>query len=341
MTLVMSMAGWVTFRRWSATRDDGGTRAPSTLEPVAHVPAGAVLAVELDLEALRAHPATREWLREPRPIEGIGDVSALCGNDPLERVRRLVLAIPGTGDAGFGLVATGDLNASVLLGCAEKLIARRGGTAAREARDGAMFLRDVAAPEAAQLAVVPGRSLALAEPALLTQILAVADGRRKSLASDSRFVEMRRALGTGALVATALLSDEQRGTLLDELGRQGASNSPLRALRAGGFSVDVGDTLRVRGLLVADDPTSAGALAEHVRSELGTQADSSLAKLVGYGSLLARVQVRADERQVRFEADMPLAEVLVVVRRAVALKRLVGEGASDSRGVPTATPRPN
>jgi hypothetical protein len=342
LTLVMAMGAWVAFRRTLAGHDaEGAGRSASVVDPMAQVPANTVLAVELDLDALRAHPATREWLREPRPIGGIGDVAALCGNDPLERVRRLVLAVPGAGDSGFGIVATGDLDATALLGCAERLIVRRGGKPAREAREGSMFLRDLALPEAAELAVSPGRSLALAEPAVLTQILATAAGRRPSLAAEPKYIELRRALGEGAIVAVAVLSDEQRGTLLDELGRQGAASSPLRALRAGGFAIGIGDTLKVRGLLVTDDRAAASELAEHLRGELVSQAGSRLAKLVGYGPLLARVDVRLDERNVRFEADLPLAEALVIVRRAVALKRLVGAGAPEEHGGPAATPRPN
>lgn len=332
LLLVASMIGWVALRRWERGRAEHVVEAP--YDPLVEVPAGVFLAVDLDLAALRAHPATRDWLREPRMVEGLGDVASLCGADPLDRVERLLFAVPSAADAGFGLVASGTIDPELFLGCAERLIARRGGKATRETRDGVIRLRDLATPDAAEIALRPGRGLLLAEPALLRQMLSTRDARGGSLATEPAHVELRQALGSGTLVATAVLSEDQRRTLADELEKQGVAASPFAKLRSVGLSVAGGDTLRVRAMLVADDTTSAAAMAELVRAELVTQAKSPLASLVGYGPLLGRFSTNVEQTLVRLEAELPVTDVLFVLRRVVSLKRLVGERSADSGAKP-------
>ncbi len=325
--LIVAMVAFIALRRWE--RAHANVAAPAVARGVLEsLPAGAVVAAELDLRALRAHPLTAAWLREPRVLEGLGDITAICGADPLEQVERLGVAVPTSNEAGFGLVALGSIDAGLLSTCAERLIARRGGTPSRELVAGFSVVRDAALPEGARVAVRRGGPLFLAEPAYLARALRMLTSAQPSLADDPAHAALRRRVGDGVLVVTAVLSKEQRTTLAVELERQGVIGSPFVGLAGGAVAVSLGERLDWHVVASCDAGGSAAAIGDQLRQELKTQAATPLAKLVGYASLLERVTVEVDGSDVHLRAALPPEDVLFVFRRVVALQRLAGGDAA-------------
>ncbi|MBM4358059.1 MAG: hypothetical protein FJ096_08100 [Deltaproteobacteria bacterium] len=325
VTLVATMLGWIAFRRWEARRVSPAHEATALARrPFESLPAGAVVVAEFDLAALRSHPVTRDWLREPRMVEGLGNIGVLCGADPLDRVERLAVAIPSANDAGFGLVASGAPQPEAAR-CAEQVIERRGGTPARDVREGFTLVRDSRAPDGAMLAVGPRGLLLLAEPSYLTEIMHVVAS--PSSGGDARHAALRAAVGPGAVVVSVALTSELRATLNDELTKQHIASSPFTTLDGGAAALALGERLGFRALLAFGDADSATAARELIRAQLQSQGTTPLARLVGYASMLERVEVSTRGSAVELEADLAVEEFLGALRRLVTLQRLASQPA--------------
>jgi hypothetical protein len=340
--LLVTMTTWIAFQRWDANR---GRREPAPVEPlrgaVASLPSGAIVVGELDLLALRAHPVTRDWLREPRTVEGLGNIGALCGSDPLERVEKVAFAVPSVADLGFGLVAIGAPQPDAAT-CAERVIERRGGTVARESTEAFSLVRDGRAPSGATLAVDPRGRLLLGERAYLTEIMKVASGGAPSVADDPLHERFRKAVGPGALVLSVVLTEDLRLSLGDELRKQGIAGSPFGALRGGAIAIALDQQLSLRGVLVTDDVAAAVGMSEALRVQLAAQSETTLARLVGYAPLLQRLEVAVQGTDVTLRAELRVEEFLAVLRRIVTLQRLAGQASRE--GAPAAgpsSPRPS
>lgn len=347
--LVFAMAGWIAVRRWSA-KSETGDAAPSVprRDPIAALPAGAILAGEIDLDALRQHPATRDWLREPRTIEGLGAVRSLCGVDPLEQVDRVAFAVPELATSGFGIVASGGTESGAAA-CAERMVAGRGGEPTREVVDGVTLVRDRRSSGAAVLAVDAQGRIVLAEEPYLRQILKVISQGRGSVLDEELHGSMRKSVGPGALVVSAVLTDALRKTLLDELDKLGKAASPLSTVRGGAIALALGERLRVRGVLVMTGEAAATLARDALATELESQAATPLAGLVGYAPLLERIEVAATGAEVTLNGELAVAELVSVLRRVVTLGRLAdslpnqGRPASSSAegAVGVSTPAPS
>ncbi len=333
VALLGTMAGVLALRRGAGAHAKEAPHAAqrTVLESL---PAGAVVAAELDLRALRNHPLTSAWFREPRIIEGLGDIATLCGADPLEQVERVAVAVPTSLDAGFAIVAQGDIDAGALSTCASRVILRREGKPIQEFIDGFSIVADGAVPGGARVAARRGGPLFLAEPAYLARAMRVLSSSEPSLAADPAHAALRRRVGEGVLVVTALLSQEHRATLASELERQGVVGSPLVGLASGAISASLGEQLDCHVLLSCDEAAAASSLGDLLRAELKTQAAAPLAKLVGYASLLERATVEVTGFDVHLRASLPPNDVLSVVRRVVALQRLTRSSAAAASSSP-------
>jgi hypothetical protein len=311
--------GWVLLRR--------GARV--VVEPHAvlgAIPRGAIAVAELDLARLRQHPVTRAMLRESRTLPGLGDIAGLCGADPLERVDRLAFAIPADADLGFGVFASGPIEAKELSRCAETIVAKRGGKPVRESRRGFTVIQDAAvAASSAALAVQDGGPLVVAEPGYLSAAMRVARGDGARFAADPGHAELRDAVGEGVFVATAVLTAAQRRTLAGELDKVGRTGSPFASLRAGALALGLDGELRLHGVLACDEREACTRIAELVRAELAGQAATAPARVLGYGAMLARIAVEAEGPRVHLFGTVPVDDALLLVRKALAFLAAASE----------------
>ncbi len=329
MLIFALVAVAVSFIAWR--RSDGGAgvaRRPGLGDVI---PRGAVLVAELDVAAVRAHPLTRGIWDGVRTLEGMGDVATICGRDPLDQVERLAVVVPSDSDAGFGVIALGPLDARALLDCASRVVEARGGSPLRERRGAFEKLTDRSVQHAgAMLLVKDGGPLVLAEPSYAEAVLAVARGAAPSLGSDALHREERAAVGEGDFVLTAVLTDEHRRIVRDELSRAAGSEALAHVL-GGGVSLRLGAALTAKAAFRCDDAGACQVLRGTLEQSLRAARESPAVLLLGLAGVLDRVRVEARGQRVELSAVMPEDEAVAVVRRLIAFAR-VGDAATDEEG---------
>jgi hypothetical protein len=334
--LVGLLAAWVWVGRRakpSSPQHDGGV--------LARVPPGAMLVATVDVAALRQTEIGRNLLGEGRSISGLGQVQELCGSDPMDQVDELAIAVPAAGiDAGFGLFATGRFDAQSFVACAERIVSKRGGRPVTEPRDGFQVMRDAGmSTSSAQLAIEDG-GMVLAEPAYVQSALAFAAGDHARPADDPHGL-LRESVEPGIVVATAVLSDDQRRTLADELRSQRMADSPFVDVVSAALSLRLTEVIAVHGVLRCDKATSCAAIAQLLDQARKEEASSLTARAVGLDKVLSRVAVRASEAGVHVEAAIPVDEALQLVRRLVALRHLSEQLPDDAPEAPEAPEPPD
>ena len=302
------------------------TSTPPELEPLlSSIPAGAILVVELDLAALRSHPLGKELLGQGREIAGLGQISDVCQRDPLAQIDRIALAVPELEGVGFGLFARGSFGEAELLACAGEIVRRRGGRP--ESTPGPLYtvMRDGSlGPGSAELAARAG-ALVLAEPPYMRQALAASEGQ------DEIHRELRGLVPPGLVVATAVLSEAQRRTLLDELRAQGDPDSPLGALRDGALSLRLGETLVAEAVVRCLTAEACRDVATQLSARRDDLAGQPTYRMLGLSDLLRTVTIRAEGDRVLVHAAAKVEDLLALLERLRVLEQLMQ---------PEAPPRP-
>jgi hypothetical protein len=295
----------------------------------ASIPRGAVLVVEVDLAALRSHPLGAEILGQGREIAGLGKVTEVCPVDPLSQIDRIALAVPELEGVGFGLFAQGRFQAETLLACASEIVRRRGGSPTEPVGSPYRVMRDASLEGVtAELAVRDG-ALILAEPPYLAQALASPGG-------DASHAELRTLVPPGLVVATAVLSAEQRRALLDELRAQGETSSPLASLRDAAVSLRLGQKLEAEAVVRCSEADACRLVAEQLARRRDDLAKQPTYRVLGLSELLARVAIRAEGERVLVSAAADVAELSGVLDRLRLLEQLV----QPSEEMPDERPRP-
>jgi len=257
-----------------------GATSRGTPSPLSVLPPGSAFVLDADIARLEQAPLGAFLAERLGHLGRASDLGKLCGFDPLARLAQLVLAVPAAGEAArehaedFGIVATGRFSAAEITHCANAAIAQRGGQATLSALGSFSSVRDrkgsggeVAAKDG--LLVVSGGSY-------FRELLDAADGngpaREHEDARDARHAALRRALGSGDIVATWLLSD---GWFERVSGDSSARLSPLGAVKALGARLIVTSDVRVSVLLQCADADGAARVASLIadmRTSLGSLA---------------------------------------------------------------------
>jgi hypothetical protein len=252
----------------------------STMSPLSLLPSGSAFVLDADIARLVQAPLGPFLAERLGHLGRASELGKLCGFDPLARLAQLALAVPAAGEAAeehaddFGIVATGRFSAAEITRCANAAIAQRGGEAALSTLGGFSSVRDrkggggeVAAKDG--LLIVSGGSY-------FRELLDAADGnapaREHEDARDARHAVLRRALDSGDIVATWLLSD---GWFERVSGDSSARLSPLGAVKALGARLIVTSDVRVSVLLEcadAEGATRIAALIGDMRASLGSLA---------------------------------------------------------------------
>lgn len=349
IVLGLCLAGLIAFVASTRMGGDDETRAETGT--LSHIPAGPLLVAEVDVTALRKTPVGEQLLGEGRAIAGLGEIQQLCGSDPLDGVQRMALSVPELAGVGFGLFAVGDIDRERLLGCAAKILEQRGGKPARQRQGAFEVLADASQTEqGARLAVADGGPLLLTEPAYLAPSLAVTP---ETSAAGGPHHKLQGLVPPGVVVITAVLSETQRATLLDELRVQGATASPLRSLRDGAVSLRIvtppavdgsppGDgQVSVSAVLRCDDPEAAKALADDFEARRRKASSNIALRLVGLGGVLDAIRLRSEDRRVHADVTLPASEVARLLTRLAALgRRRGGIYPTEAPSPPASTPAP-
>jgi hypothetical protein len=253
---------------------------PPPISPLSVVPPGSAFVLSADVARLELAPLGPFLAERLGHLGRASDLGKLCGFDPLTRLAQLALAVPAAGEAAqehaddFGVIATGRFSASEISQCASAAIAQRGGEAARSTLGSFSSVRDrkggggeVASKDG--LLIVSGGSY-------FRELLDAANGnvptREHEDARDARHAALRRALGSGDIVATWLLSD---GWFERVSGDTSARLSPLGAVKALGARLIVASDVRVSVLVEcadADSATRIAALIGDMRTSVGSLA---------------------------------------------------------------------
>lgn len=261
----LALAAWV-FGTHAHDAAPGASLArpnPPT-SPLSVLPPGSAFVLSADVARLEQAPLGPFLAERLGHLGRASDLGKLCGFDPLTRLSQLALAVPAASEASqqhaddFGIVATGRFSAAEITRCASAAIAQRGGEAALSTLGSFSSVRDrkgsggeVASKDG--LLIVSGGSY-------FRELLDAADGnaREHEAGRDARHAALRRALGSGDIVATWLLSD---GWFERVSGETSARLSPLSAVKALGARLIISEDVRISVLLECADADGAQRIA--------------------------------------------------------------------------------
>lgn len=321
--IITLLAGWIYVSRRATDAPPAATTEGGILQ---FIPPGAMLVATVDVAALRHTPLGEQLLGQGRSVAGLGEVATICGADPMDQVEGMAIAIPDAGqDTGFGLFASGPIRAAELIGCAEKIVAKRGGRPVRVAAGSFTVLKDASLElSSAELAAAEGGPVILAEPTYVRAALGTVAA--ESIQRDERHAALRELVPAGQLVATAVLSAEQRRALIEELEAQNQSSSPFRAVTGGALTLTVDEALELVVAIRCDDTRACTKVAAHIQRAAEDEAESEAAQAIGLSAVLKGLQVQTEGDAVRIRVHMPAADALVVLRRALAFRKLLQSG---------------
>jgi hypothetical protein len=211
----------------------------------------------------------------------------------------------------FGVVATGRFSAAQITRCASAAISQRGGDPVSSELGTFSSVRD-RKTDGGEVAARDGGPLIVSGGRYFRDLLDAAEGnvakREHQDPKDAAHAELRRTLGPGTIIATWLLPD---GWFERFAGEDSARLSPLRALKAIGARLDVGQELRVSLMFECGDAASATEIAqltEQLRASLGALAlDPTLS------SVARRIVVVREAARLRLNLTLDEAELRAVL----------------------------
>lgn len=296
-------------------------------DPIRAVPASSFLVLSVDFELLRASPLFKAAFGpEGARTLGFPSFADTCGFDPLDRAAEVHVAVPANGEPGdFGVVATGEVTADELIGCGKKLVAGSGPTPTM--RDEGTFKTFSDESSGLRIAFRRGGPAIGGRGKWVESMMAAAEGREPSLGTNAAHAKMREELGSASIVLTAVMPRALRERLDKEWSAGEASNAALAGVLGVdtiALSLDAGSAARPAKLAVRLGCDSASACAEvkklieRKRFEWGK--DLGL-RLVGVGSLLDAIEIRASGSELQLTASVPADELAGVVERVLKMRK--------------------
>jgi hypothetical protein len=352
--LVVGGAWWLTEQR-EPTAPAPLAPAPKRVSVLDAVPEASMLVATLDVRALRASPLVGPYLGGERSVDGLGTLREACGFDPIERVDELAFVVPTDGVDELGLAAMGPVPEEALLGCAERLIAARGGRPVRSSLGGFRTVRDAstASTSAGEIAL---RAMPTAERSggertmilvgsgsSLRGMIDAAEGATPRFESNRDHAALRSELASyPAMRASLVLSSEQRRSIDASLGTaEPELAEAMRSLRGAALGVRL-DGPRAEVAVVADLQSEAHArsfasVVDPARTRL---AKAPAVELLGARSLLDRARIVPTEARVRLELASDASELGTIAQRALAARAMF-ERTNAAAVDPSASPSPS
>jgi hypothetical protein len=282
---------------------------------LAAVPNGASVLFWLNWSELGKGPLGEALGGAERELSGVGPIGSICGSDPTKKISQLVVVVAPSGadELDLGIVAVGDLPAALVLDCARAVILRRGGQPVQSRLGSFTTIRDRAGGSA-EVAVREAGPVLVGKGAYLRAMAETADGLQSSIEANEVHRSMRGALGRGGeLLLTVVLPPRWVETLSDdELARE----SPLSAVRILAARLDVGQRVRLRGLMGCTDAAACKRVGDLLR-ELGHGLFRDLLREVGVSD--EQVRFSTHDRQVNVEIDLTPRQAGDLIGRALAV----------------------
>ena|GEM_PF-681965 len=313
---------------WVARQRGDLDLSPRALDSV---PNGALLVASADLKAVRASTLGASFFGDGREIPGLGKVREVCGIDPLDTLREIALAIPAAGDEGdFGLVAAGEVQDEALIACASKVIEARGGRPVVTSIGTFRAVRDsTLVGSGGEIAVRKGGPVLLGAGTYLRAMIDAAEGRGPTIRASMAHTVLARAIGNAEVRVSVVLTPEQRKTLEAELrdvsGDAPAEGAPAAkppgtSILAGGLGVELGLQVRLHGVILCDSAAACSDLAGKLKAARDARAADPATRLVGFGAVLADMQIEARGDQIHARVEVPEAEAKKLVERLLVLR---------------------
>jgi len=269
-----------------------------------------------EVPALRKTELGARWLGAGRRIPGLGSVSQICGSDPMAALTELALAIPAKGrDGTFGVYAIGSFRTEELSSCARQLIERRGGRPVISPAGSFRVIRDangeLSDPE---LAISSDGLVVLSEGPYVRASIDAAERRIPSVQHSRPHRKLRRAVGPGTVVATVVLTPEQRQTIVEELARRGVRDSPFASVNAAAASIRLlSRAVSVHVSMFCDRPEACREAGSIIEAARRNRARDWGIRIVGMAAVFdaLRVVVKPDGLHLHFELPTGQASKLV------------------------------
>jgi hypothetical protein len=272
-------------------------------------------------------------LVDPRAI-GLDKVIDACGFEPLERVDRLMLAVPEEGERGeLGLAAHVLATPAELTTCAERLAAARGERIEPKTRGAFAVLEAPASSSAPSPKLAYGRKnlLVVGRGVWFDTLLLAAEGKEPRATTDSAHATLREALHEAtqghspSLLVTALLPR----TLRDKLKREMASDEREQSVMSGVLGISGvglalftgtnGSSVDIKAELACDTEDACRAVEQLLLEKRRAFSQELSIRMLGLGGLLDSITVQRGGLRIRVTAGAPADTLTSAIDRILRL----------------------
>lgn len=314
MVLLACVAGaLLVFRSPHAAPVAPPATAPRAREPLDFVPAGAALVATVDLERVRRSRLGAMLAGSGRELPGVGRLRDVCGFDPTEQVKELVVAVPrsaGDGPPDFGVIALGDFRADRIAECARAVIGKRGGEAVSTRLGSFTSVRDKSRA-GGEIATRNGGPTLLAGGEYLRDLVDVADGTSPALDHDDALhAALRESVDPhSAVIASCVLPPDW---LENALGTAVVRASPLSRVRAMAVGVDVSPRVQLHAVVGCDNRDACRDIGDMLDQLRRVELDAWLHREL-QTDLAQRIKIESAEKEVSAHVDLAPEEALALV----------------------------
>ncbi len=233
--------------------------------PLQVVPKTAGLVARIEIDSFDSREAARALVDRLVEPDGMSEIEARCGLDPLEDLREVTLWVsaPENGAVGTGMLLRGrTVSAEELARCYETLVQGRGGSVTRVMSAFGSMLTSTDARSA--LARVDGETIVTGSVDTVSDFLAVASGSAPSLVDDEEFRRLWGRVDGGRLLTGAFIPPPRWQAALERIGQVESGGSALAGVMAVGLTISEPGGLEV--LLEVRTAETAQEDGERMRS---------------------------------------------------------------------------
>ena len=342
--LLATIASFVLFRGSTSTQE------PSA-DPLDAAPRGSFLLASANLRELRRSPLYglifSDGSKALTPYAlGFDKLSDACGFEPLDRVDRLMVAVPEEGERGeLGIAAHILATSNELSACAERLAAARGQHLEPKTRGSFAVLEAPSSADTSPPRIAYGRGnlLVVGRRAWFDALLAAAEGTEPRAMSASAHATLRAALTEDArghapaLVVTALLPRALRDKLKREMAREteggaggaGPGDERSRGIMSGVLGVSAlglalytgtnGSSADLTAELACDAEDACVAVEALLLEKRRAFSQELSLRMLGLGGLLDSITVRRIGTRIRVTAGAPAEPLTSAIDRILRL----------------------
>jgi hypothetical protein len=303
------------------------------------IPSGAFLVVTIDLEKGRNSPLAHDLAE----LADVGEMTELCGFDPVSHVRTLAVGVPEKPDGVFGIAFTHDLSEDDLGKCAQRMMSLRSATPRFTQRGSWTILEQegaIAEATRAKIAYRSGSPVLLARGDYLATMQSALDGQTGRAESDTDHEKLRKAAthpGTIA-IATAVLPKSIRDRIQNEMEGETSPDkkstmTAVLAVRTVTVSLATrGDDIDLFAELECENEGACSTLRDFVDKKRKSIAQEPAARFTGIAAILdgARAETKGTSLDVTLSAAEP-----EMARAARAVVTALFGPPPERRGIPT------